>query len=104
MTDCKESQMPVDSEDPRREETPQSESFGFRRAAAKVREFPTTPGVYLMKDSAERVIYVGKAVNLRSRASSYFLKAAAADRRTADLVGKSATSITSKPIAKSTLC
>jgi excinuclease ABC subunit C len=52
----------------------------------KVREFPTTPGVYLMKDAAGRVIYVGKAVNLRSRASSYFAQAAADDRRTADLV------------------
>ena len=52
----------------------------------KVREFPTTPGVYLMKDSRGRVIYVGKAVNLRNRAGSYFTKAAAADRRTADLV------------------
>src|SRR5262245_15013666 len=52
----------------------------------KVREFPTTPGVYLMKDAAGRVIYVGKAVNLRSRASNYFTQAAAVDRRTADLV------------------
>src|SRR6516162_5381908 len=52
----------------------------------KVRQFPTAPGVYLMKDAAGRVIYVGKAVNLRSRASSYFTSAAAADRRTADLV------------------
>ncbi len=61
-------------------------TVGFRHAAAQVREFPQTPGVYLMKDSAGRVIYVGKAKNLRSRASSYFLKAAALDRRTADLV------------------
>ncbi|HEV7224248.1 MAG TPA: nucleotide excision repair endonuclease, partial [Pirellulales bacterium] len=54
--------------------------LGFRRAAAKVREFPQTPGLYLMKDAAGRVIYVGKAKNLRSRAGSYFLKAAADDR------------------------
>lgn len=52
----------------------------------KVRQFPTTPGVYLMKDARGRLIYVGKAVNLRSRAGSYFTKAAATDRRTADLV------------------
>ncbi len=51
-----------------------------------VRQFPCTPGVYLMKDAAGRVIYVGKAVNLRSRAASYFTKAAAVDFRTADLV------------------
>ena len=55
-------------------------------AAEKVRTFPQTPGVYLMKDAAGRVIYVGKAKNLRARAGSYFLKAAAEDRRTADLV------------------
>ncbi len=61
-------------------------SVGFRRALAKVREFPHSPGVYLMKDVAGRVIYVGKAKDLRSRAGSYFLKAAAEDRRTADMV------------------
>lgn len=52
----------------------------------KVKTFPTTPGVYLMKDDRGRVIYVGKAINLRSRAGSYFLKQALLDRRTCDLV------------------
>ncbi|MDD2214097.1 MAG: excinuclease ABC subunit UvrC [Oscillospiraceae bacterium] len=33
---------------------------------------PTTPGVYLMKDAAGTIIYVGKAVNLRNRLRSYF--------------------------------
>jgi excinuclease ABC subunit C len=60
--------------------------FAFRRAAAKVREFPRSPGIYLMKDAAGRVIYVGKAKNLRSRAGSYFLKGALAERRTAEWV------------------
>ena len=55
-------------------------------AAEKVRSFPQTPGVYLMKDAAGRVIYVGKAKNLRARAGSYFLRAAAEDPRTAKLV------------------
>ena len=36
-----------------------------------------------MKDAAGRVIYIGKAKNLRARAGSYFLKAAAEDSRTA---------------------
>jgi excinuclease ABC subunit C len=52
----------------------------------KVKQFPTTPGVYLMKDGQGRVLYVGKAKNLRSRASHYFTKAAAEDLRTCDLV------------------
>lgn len=66
--------------------TSDSHEFGFQRAAAKVREFPQTPGVYLMKDAAGRVIYVGKAKNLRARASSYFLKAASQEQRTATWV------------------
>lgn len=60
----------------------------FQIAAGKVRKFPQTPGVYLMKDAAGVVIYVGKATNLRSRAGSYFLKAAAEETRTADWVGQ----------------
>ncbi len=52
----------------------------------KVKTFPQTPGVYLMKDHAGNVIYVGKAKNLRSRAGSYFLKEAAENLRTCELV------------------
>ncbi len=33
---------------------------------------PTNPGVYLMKDERDTVIYVGKAINLRNRVRSYF--------------------------------
>ena len=58
----------------------------YAHAAEKVRQFPHTPGVYLMKDEAGRVIYVGKAKDLRNRAGSYFLKGAAEDPRTARLV------------------
>ena len=52
----------------------------------KAKQFPPSPGVYLMKDEQGRVIYVGKAKNLRNRASHYFSKAAVEDARTADLV------------------
>tara|TARA_R110002049_G_scaffold2750_2_gene21356 strand:- start:50259 stop:51626 length:1368 start_codon:yes stop_codon:yes gene_type:complete len=62
--------------------------LGFDHAARKVKTFPQEPGVYLMKDAAGVVIYVGKAKNLRSRASSYFLKAAAQDQRTATWIGE----------------
>lgn len=54
--------------------------------AEKARTLPTTPGAYLFKDSQGVVLYVGKAKNLRSRASHYFTRAAAEDPRTRDLV------------------
>jgi excinuclease ABC subunit C len=60
--------------------------FPFRRAAAKVREFPRTTGVYLFKDNSGITIYVGKAKKLRSRAGSYFLIGARHERRPADWV------------------
>ena len=78
--------QPIESPDEVLAQTEPIAAGGFDAALAKVRKFPTTPGVYLMKDSVGRVIYVGKAKNLRSRAGSYFLKAAAEERRTADLV------------------
>ncbi len=78
---------PSDAAESTPADTDQTVTTGDRAAAAKkVKSFPQTPGVYLMKDAAGRVIYVGKAKNLRARAGSYFLKAAEQDRRTADLV------------------
>jgi excinuclease ABC subunit C len=73
-------------EDPQPQEEPEELPDDASAAARKVRNFPHTPGVYLMKDAAGRVIYVGKAKSLRARAGSYFLKAAAAEPRTARLV------------------
>lgn len=37
-------------------------------------KLPDTPGVYTMEDASGRILYIGKAVNLKRRVSSYFLK------------------------------
>lgn len=52
----------------------------------KVNEFPLEPGVYLFKDAAEKIIYVGKAKSLRHRVRSYFLAVRQADVKTGSLV------------------
>lgn len=58
----------------------------------KVHHLPTTPGIYLWKDDYGRIIYVGKAVNLRNRVKSYVrqdvhraVKVAAMMKRAVDL-------------------
>lgn len=45
--------------------------FNFQE---ELKKMPQTPGVYLMHDFRDDVIYVGKAVNLKRRVSSYFRK------------------------------
>jgi len=50
---------------------------------------PVKSGCYLMKDVQGRIIYVGKAVNLRSRVRSYFHASAELTRKTRRLVHES---------------
>ena len=47
---------------------------------------PAKPGCYLMKNSAKAVIYVGKAVNLRSRVRSYFHASIKPSRKIRELI------------------
>ena len=47
---------------------------------------PETPGSYQFKDGAGRVIYVGKANNLRARINSYFAKVESLHPRTSNMV------------------
>ncbi|MGB9073599.1 MAG: excinuclease ABC subunit UvrC [Terriglobales bacterium] len=53
---------------------------------AKIRTLPASPGVYLYKNAAGEVIYVGKAKNLRSRVASYFHEGRWEDAKTGTLV------------------
>ena len=52
----------------------------------KVSQLPLGPGVYLYKDAAEAVIYVGKAKSLRARVRSYFSADKLAERKTSSLI------------------
>jgi excinuclease ABC subunit C len=44
----------------------------FTDIRQKIKDFPASPGVYLMKDAEGRVLYIGKAKSLRDRVASYF--------------------------------
>ena len=41
---------------------------------AELKKLPQKPGVYIMKNAEDQIIYVGKAVNLKRRVTSYFRK------------------------------
>lgn len=61
---------------PAAQETPtlrDAEMAPAQRSLAEILErLPTDPGVYLMKDKRDKIIYVGKAANLRNRVRQYF--------------------------------
>jgi len=44
----------------------------FDTIRCKIKTFPASPGLYFMKGQADKVLYIGKAKNLRSRVASYF--------------------------------
>ncbi len=66
-----------------------TESFSkSQQLIEEIKDWPTKPGVYIMRDSSNRVIYVGKAKNLKKRISSYFRNPSNLDVKTAILVKK----------------
>jgi len=54
----------------------------------KVAQLPTQPGVYLYKDGQGKILYVGKAKNLRSRVRSYFNEDRLAEAKTGSLIAE----------------
>ncbi|MYL82602.1 excinuclease ABC subunit UvrC [Desulfovibrio aerotolerans] len=54
----------------------------------EAKNFPTSPGVYLMKSVRGKILYVGKAKNLRARLSSYFRNDAGHSVKTTALVAR----------------
>lgn len=54
----------------------------------KPTNLPGKPGVYMMKDRHGKIIYIGKAKNLKNRVGSYFQSRGAADLKTAIMVSK----------------
>jgi excinuclease ABC subunit C len=54
--------------------------------AEKLKQLPTSPGIYLHKNAAGKIIYVGKAKNLRNRVRSYFQSSRNMDPKTRRMV------------------
>ncbi len=52
----------------------------------KAGEIPVSPGVYRFRDSSDRILYVGKAKNLRARLSNYFAPLSSLHERTRRMV------------------
>ena len=60
----------------------------FEELKVKASELPLVPGVYIMKDKSETVIYVGKAQKLKNRVSQYFVDTVSHSPKTRMMVSK----------------
>ncbi len=54
----------------------------------KLKNLPTTPGVYLLKDVGGKILYIGKAKNLRHRVRTYFQSRGRLDAKTGRMVSR----------------
>lgn len=59
-----------------------------RFTPAEISKLPHQPGIYKYFNTADEIIYIGKAKDLRKRVSSYFTKAAGVNRKTLKLVSE----------------
>ncbi|MDB9513688.1 excinuclease ABC subunit UvrC [Kamptonema animale CS-326] len=56
------------------------------RLESRLKEIPPVPGVYLMRDESDRILYIGKSKKLRSRVRSYFRESGNISSRIAMMV------------------
>ena len=61
-------------------------TFESENLLQKIKEAPVDPGCYIYKNSDGKIIYIGKAKNIRNRIKSYFLKGHSKDTKTKVLV------------------
>ena len=62
--------------------------MGLDELKEKALSLPLSPGVYIMKDKDDKVIYVGKAKKLKNRVSQYFQESASHNAKTRIMVSK----------------
>ncbi len=62
--------------------------MNIEKLKEKALSLPLAPGVYLMRDSSDQVIYVGKAKKLKNRVSQYFQAPASHSPKTRLMVSK----------------
>ena len=56
------------------------ENQNIKKIKEIIKKIPNNPGIYMMKDRDSKVIYVGKAINLKKRVSQYFNKTTKSER------------------------
>ena len=62
--------------------------MNFEELKQKANTLPLSPGVYIMRDTTNAVIYVGKAKKLKNRVSQYFLDTVSHSPKTKMMVSK----------------